>query len=219
LTPNSRSYINRFCQPDTIIPDLSNPQSWNRYAYTQNDPVNRIDPDGHRDQKDCYNCEGGGWTGTEDPLPPEKQWTVKGKLNKWYEEHPEFQPQTLYRSMKEDENGLPTLGESGRALGVRGVDDIPIDADGLVHPGTGGMSVSPNNPMNLPEWRRPSGFGGTGKDPVWGLNSDDLGTNLSYRPDPENPIAHGFVEPAFSMTYDQYLESLWNTLTSWFKLK
>ncbi len=27
------SYINRFLQPDTIIPDPSNPQAWNRYFY------------------------------------------------------------------------------------------------------------------------------------------------------------------------------------------
>lgn len=40
-------YINRFLQPDTIIPDLSNPQSWNRFSYTANNPVLYNDPDGH----------------------------------------------------------------------------------------------------------------------------------------------------------------------------
>ncbi len=34
-------------QPDTIIPDLSNPQGWNRYSYVTNRPVNFNDPDGH----------------------------------------------------------------------------------------------------------------------------------------------------------------------------
>ena len=34
-------------QPDTIIPDLSNPQSWNRYSYVYNNPVLRNDPTGH----------------------------------------------------------------------------------------------------------------------------------------------------------------------------
>ena len=29
-------YINRFVQPDTIIPDLSNPQSWNRFGFVMN---------------------------------------------------------------------------------------------------------------------------------------------------------------------------------------
>jgi RHS repeat-associated protein len=40
-------YINRFLQPDSIIPDLSNPQSWNRYSYVTNRPVNFNDPTGH----------------------------------------------------------------------------------------------------------------------------------------------------------------------------
>jgi RHS repeat-associated protein len=40
-------YINRFLQPDTIIPDLSNPQSWNRYGYVTNNPVRYSDPTGH----------------------------------------------------------------------------------------------------------------------------------------------------------------------------
>ena len=40
-------YINRFLQPDTIIPDLSNPQSWNRYSYVTNRPVVLSDPTGH----------------------------------------------------------------------------------------------------------------------------------------------------------------------------
>ena len=34
-------------QPDTIIPDLSNPQSWNRYSYVTNRTVNFSDPTGH----------------------------------------------------------------------------------------------------------------------------------------------------------------------------
>jgi hypothetical protein len=40
-------YINRFVQPDTIIPDLSNPQSWNRYSYVTNRPIILNDPTGH----------------------------------------------------------------------------------------------------------------------------------------------------------------------------
>jgi len=40
-------YLNHFVQPDTIIPDPSNPQSWNRYAYVNNNPINYNDPSGH----------------------------------------------------------------------------------------------------------------------------------------------------------------------------
>ncbi len=40
-------YINRFLQPDSIIPDQTNPQSWNRFAYVENDPINYSDVSGH----------------------------------------------------------------------------------------------------------------------------------------------------------------------------
>ncbi|MBI5840803.1 MAG: RHS repeat-associated core domain-containing protein [Chloroflexi bacterium] len=40
-------YITQFSQPDSIIPDLYNPQAWDRYAYTLNNPVRYTDPSGH----------------------------------------------------------------------------------------------------------------------------------------------------------------------------
>ncbi len=40
-------YINRFLQPDGIIPDLADPQSLNRFSYTLNNPINHNDPTGH----------------------------------------------------------------------------------------------------------------------------------------------------------------------------
>ncbi|MBZ0166868.1 MAG: hypothetical protein K8I00_08670, partial [Candidatus Omnitrophica bacterium] len=39
--------LGRFLTPDTIIPDASNQQAFNRYSYSLNDPVNRVDPSGH----------------------------------------------------------------------------------------------------------------------------------------------------------------------------
>jgi RHS repeat-associated protein len=47
-------YINRFVQPDTIIPSLSNPQSWNRFSYVTNRPINFNDPSGHIASCDEY---------------------------------------------------------------------------------------------------------------------------------------------------------------------
>ena len=39
--------LGRFCQPDSIVPEVARPQSWNRYAYAANSPVTFNDPDGH----------------------------------------------------------------------------------------------------------------------------------------------------------------------------
>lgn len=47
---NARYYfpdIGRFVSPDTIVPNPGNPQSLNRYAYVQNNPMNFVDPTGH----------------------------------------------------------------------------------------------------------------------------------------------------------------------------
>jgi hypothetical protein len=39
--------LNRWAQPDTLIPDWYDPQSLNRYAYGLNNPVKYTDPTGH----------------------------------------------------------------------------------------------------------------------------------------------------------------------------
>jgi len=47
---NARWYdpaLGRFNQPDTIIPQSQGVQAWDRYAYTFNNPVRYVDPDGH----------------------------------------------------------------------------------------------------------------------------------------------------------------------------
>jgi RHS repeat-associated protein len=41
------SYLGRFIQPDTIVPDPTNPQSLNRYSYALSNPVKFTDPTGH----------------------------------------------------------------------------------------------------------------------------------------------------------------------------
>ena len=46
---NARYYdpeLGRFTQPDNTIPDISNPQSYNRYSYCVNNPLRYTDPDG-----------------------------------------------------------------------------------------------------------------------------------------------------------------------------
>jgi len=39
--------LGRFISADSIIPQPGNPQAWDRYAYTSNNPVNFTDPSGH----------------------------------------------------------------------------------------------------------------------------------------------------------------------------
>lgn len=44
---DTKGYLNRWTQPDSIIPNPYNPQSLNRYAYTLNNPVKYTDSTGH----------------------------------------------------------------------------------------------------------------------------------------------------------------------------
>lgn len=43
------AFLGRFTQPDTIVPNLYNPQSLNRYSYVLNNPLRYSDPSGN-----CY---------------------------------------------------------------------------------------------------------------------------------------------------------------------
>ncbi len=51
--------IGRFAQPDSLIADLYNPQSLNRYSYALNNPVRYTDPTGHSicEEADCRDPE------------------------------------------------------------------------------------------------------------------------------------------------------------------
>jgi RHS repeat-associated protein len=40
-------YLNRWAQPDSIVPDLYNPLDHDRYSYVRNNPLKYIDPTGH----------------------------------------------------------------------------------------------------------------------------------------------------------------------------
>lgn len=122
----------------------------------------------------------------------------------------------IFRGMMAS-NDLPVLGDTKRTLGAA-ANDITVDEHGMVHPNTGGMSVSPNDPQNLPVHRKPPEFGGTGKDPVFTMNTEALPEGLQYRPDPKDPATHGFIEPNSSMKAEEYQDLIHSTQKNWSKI-
>ncbi|MCP4423579.1 MAG: hypothetical protein GY803_03710 [Chloroflexi bacterium] len=84
-------YIYRMVSPDSIVPDPANPQSFNRYAYTLNNPVKFRDPSGHcaetgddgcwgwydRTMQMCPECRGLGWEQYGSNFQEEQYWQVK----------------------------------------------------------------------------------------------------------------------------------------------
>ena len=51
---NARFYVPslaRFASADTVVPDHTNPQDWNRFSYVRNSPFNYTDPTGHAAQQ------------------------------------------------------------------------------------------------------------------------------------------------------------------------
>jgi len=61
VVKSTGSNTNRMLTPDTIVPDPANPQTFNRYSYVRNNPINLIDPTGHCDESygdryEDYNC-------------------------------------------------------------------------------------------------------------------------------------------------------------------
>jgi hypothetical protein len=101
--------------------------------------------------------------------------------------------------MKQNADGKPSCGEKANELGVRPGVDITADAEGQVHPATGGLSTTPDDPRLLPPHVRPPSLGGKGKLPLFVLDVADLGNGLTARRDPGHPRRHAFIEPAATM--------------------
>lgn len=121
----------------------------------------------------------------------------------------------VFRGIHAAEDGLPEVGPTGRYPGVRPDIDIPVDGNGVVEPGAGGMSVVPPPVTNLAPHRLPREFGGRSRDPVFELDTDELPEKLTYRPDPDNPEEHGFVEPAHRMSFEEYERAIHETRGLW----
>lgn len=117
--------------------------------------------------------------------------------------------------MRDDGEGYPECGPSARKLGVRLGVDVPFTGAGMVEPRSGGMSVAPDDPQNIPAHRRPRELGGFGPDPIWKIDDSDLPSTLTYRPDPDVPSRHGFVEPMEPMPMGDYESALASSRGAW----
>jgi hypothetical protein len=123
--------------------------------------------------------------------------------------------------MTPDTDGMPILGRSARQLGVRALDQAPhndVSAENPndpVHPGEG-MSAAPDDPANLPKNRRPVQVNrGTGRDPVWEFDTDQLGPDLEYVRDKPR---HGVVGPKAPMTLAAFEQALAATRSGWVRV-
>jgi RHS repeat-associated protein len=124
----SRS-IGRFTTPDPSGRSvrLADPQSWNRYSYVQNDPVNANDPSGLMMIQGCYDdrCWGGGGGG----------WSMGVYWWNGYEwEYPEFVPSPAQARYDIASNALdPLVGDVILSWGVGNNVatrfDVYLDAD------------------------------------------------------------------------------------------
>jgi hypothetical protein len=142
-----------------------------------------------------------------------------------------------YRGMAEH-NGKPKIGRSARLLGVRpnidiNTKEIPIgylDERGYLlpesqHQNQGdivtiavrdrkGMSVSLSI-EGLPSFRRPSKFGGIGKDSLWQIDDTKISGDLEAIQDSPTHIS---ILPRVTMTLARYEQALANTQQDWEKI-
>jgi hypothetical protein len=122
----------------------------------------------------------------------------------------------IYRTMRADPDGHPLVADTTSGLGVR---DWEIEQDeDMAIPEAGGMSVAPDSPLSLPRAFRPKELRGLSRHPAWELDVDDLGEALVYRPDPDDPTRHGFVEPSRPMRMEEYRYALAETRTLWHRV-
>jgi len=132
----------------------------------------------------------------------------------------------IYRAMSE-QGGKPMVGPSARSLGVRvpplPTYDIPMEANGTVRPGTGGMSVAPTW-RELPPHRIPMRLRalaqdacGNDADACWRMGEGpfehaQVTPALNLRPDSPR---HGLVEPAVVVSVAEYQADLAATRDQW----
>jgi hypothetical protein len=139
-----------------------------------------------------------------------------------------------YRGMAE-QNDKPKTGRSARLLGVRpnidiNIQQMPIgclDKQGYLLPesqrklygdlvivairDTKGMSVSLSI-EGLPAFRKPTIFGGTGKDPLWQIDDSHITGDLQAVQDSPTHVS---IMPRVTMALEKYEAALANTQKYW----
>jgi hypothetical protein len=135
----------------------------------------------------------------------------------------------VYRAMLAD-GDRPQVGPSALALGVRVPPDehadIAVGAEGMVEPRTGGMSVAPAWRLlpvhRIPRRLRAKFPRAAGKNSffLWRMGDGPFAEGpfaerLLFRPDPEKPNKHGFVEPVAKMPTGDYRAALAATRDQW----
>lgn len=134
-----------------------------------------------------------------------------------------------------EENGKPKVGRSARLLGVRlsidiNVEEIPrglLDDQGYLRPeaeskptgdrvvvairSTKGMSTSLSI-ESLPAFRRPTAFGGMGRDPLWQIEDSKISGDLEAVQD---SATHVSIMPRVTMLLERYEIALANTQNDW----
>jgi hypothetical protein len=137
-----------------------------------------------------------------------------------------------------EENGKPKVGRSARLLGVRpgiDIDVVKIPRDCLDDQGylrsesaqkstdelvvvairsTKGMSTALSI-ESLPPFRKPTAFGGVGRDPLWQIEDSQIGDDLEAVQD---SATHVSIMPRVSMLLEKYEAALANTQNNWQKV-
>ena len=139
-----------------------------------------------------------------------------------------------YRGMAE-QHGKPKIGRSARLLGVRpnidiNIEQMPIgwlDEQSYLLPepqrklrgdlvavairDTKGMSVSLSI-EGLPAFRKPTKFGGIGKDPLWQIDDSIITGDLQAVQDSPTHVS---IMPRVTMTLEKYEAALASTQKYW----